>query len=113
MSLTAAPAEAEYAGAQPRRATTPLLVAAVVVLVASSLLLLLGDALWRHAAGYVLSTFVLIGLVARYRWAVVRRRADRSYAHTPALDRVATATVLLGLAVAAAHVWPIATELAR
>lgn len=56
--------------------------AAVVALAAAAFLFVLGQQLWAHAVGYILSTLVLIGFVARYRWAVVRLRANRSYAHS-------------------------------
>ena len=114
MVLADADAGAAGAVAEPSgRPPVGLVLAAVATLGASAALFVLGDELWAHALGYVLSTFVLIGLVARYRWTVVRLRANRSYAHNPTLDHVATALVVAGIAVAALHVWPIATELAR
>ena len=99
--------------AEALRPPIVLVIGAAALLVASIALFVLGDRIWAHMAGYVLSTFLLIGLVARYRWAVVRLRANRSYAHKPTLDRIATALVVAGIVVAAFHVWPIATDLAR
>lgn len=103
----------EHAAASSGRPPVALVLAALAALVASAALFVLGDRLWAHALGYVLSTFVLIGLVARYRWSVVRLRANRAYAHNPTLDHLATALVVAGIVTAALHVWPIATELAR
>lgn len=99
--------------ATAQRPPLPLVMGALVVLGAAVALLVVRDALWLHTLGYVLSTFVLIGLVARYRWVVIRLRANRTYAHNPNLDRLGTALVVAGIVVAALHVWPIATELAR
>jgi hypothetical protein len=107
-------AETDVSDAAPlRRPPVAILALALLALLAAAGLLLAGDGRWQHLTGYVLSTFVLIGLVARYRWAVVRLRADRSYAHSPSLDRVGTLLVAAGLLVAAAHLWPLATEWSR
>jgi hypothetical protein len=112
MAFTSEP-DVKALGAPSPRAAWLLLVAGVGVFAAATLLLMTSDSLPVHVMGYALSTFILIGIVARYRWLVVRLRADRSYAHVPMLDRVGTALVVLGIAVAAGHVWPIATELSR
>ncbi len=65
-----------------------------------------------HLLGYVLSSFVTIGLVATYRRVDLERRGQVGYRAQPRLDLAATALAGGGVLVAALHVWWIATELA-
>lgn len=80
--------------------------------VAASLVLLVPDVFAVHALGYVMSSFVTIGLVATYRRLDLERRGRVGYSANPRLDLAATVLAGSGVIIAALHVWWIATELA-
>jgi 4-hydroxybenzoate polyprenyltransferase len=89
----------------------PLLSAAVFC-VAVSAVLVVPSVFVLHVLGYVLSSFVTIGLVALYRRIDLERRGRVGYVAQPRLAVVANSLAGVGVIVAAIHVWWIATELA-
>lgn len=94
----------------PSRAPRPLLSAAAFC-VGVSAVLLVPAVFAVHSLGYVLSSFVTIGLVAAYRRVDLERRGQPGYRAQPRLAMAATALAVAGVLVAALHVWWIATEL--
>jgi hypothetical protein len=106
MSVTRASERAEHV-------TPPgtLLVAAAFA-VGVGLVLLAVDDFVLHVFGYVLSSFVDIGLIAAFTRIDAARRQHPNYVAAPRLRRLVPAVALGGLLVAAGHVWFIATELA-
>jgi FtsH-binding integral membrane protein len=76
-----------------------------------SVVLLLPSVFALHALGYVLSSFVTIGLVAVFRRLDLERRGKVGYVAQPRLAIAATVLAGTGVMVAALHVWWIATEL--
>ncbi len=80
--------------------------------VAVSIALLAPAVFAMHLVGYVLSSFVTIGLVATYRRVDLERRGQVGYRSQPRLDLMATGLAGVGVLVSALHVWWIATELA-
>lgn len=87
-----------------------LLLACGSVAVGAALLLLNTTA--ANVVGYVLSSFVTIGLLAAYQRVDVGRRNRANYTPQPWLGRFGPFIALAGVIVAAIHVWRIATELA-
>jgi uncharacterized membrane protein YphA (DoxX/SURF4 family) len=87
-----------------------LLLAAGSVIVGAALLLVTGLAV--NVAGYALSSFVTIGLLAAYQRVDVARRNRPRYVADPRLRRLGPIVAVAGVAVAVIHVWRIATELA-
>lgn len=62
--------------------------------------------------GYVLSSFATIGLLAAFQRVDVSRRNRAGYVAQPWLRRLSPVLAVAGIAVAAIHVWRIATEIA-
>jgi hypothetical protein len=104
-SVTRAPAEANE---QP---PTRLLVVAAASVVIGAVLLLL-DEFALNVVGYVLASFQTIGLVAAFTRIDNARRSSAHYVPLPHAGRIVSAITAAGIAVAAVHVWMIATELA-
>jgi hypothetical protein len=88
------------------------LLAAAAFAVGAGVVLLVVDDFLLHVFGYVLASFVDIGLVAAFTRIDAGRRQHSHYVASHRLRRVIPVLVLLGLVVAAGHVWFIATELA-
>ncbi len=97
----------EFTAVPPRT-----LLSGALFCVAVSVALLAPDVFAVHLFGYLLSSFVTIGLVAMFRRIDLERRGQVGYVPHPRLDVVATALAGAGVLVAALHVWWIATELA-
>ncbi|MCZ7535557.1 MAG: hypothetical protein M5T61_06165 [Acidimicrobiia bacterium] len=93
------------------RPPIPLLTAAAAA-VAGGAALLAAPSFAGHVAGYVLSSFVALGLLGAFTRVDLIRRADSRYRVAPLVRRVAPAIAATGIAIAALHVWSIATELA-
>lgn len=87
-----------------------LLLAAASVVIGAALLVPAGVAV--NVAGYVLSSFVTIGLLAAYQRVDVTRRNRPRYVADHRLRRLGPIVAVAGILVAAVHVWRIATELA-
>ncbi len=80
--------------------------------VAVSLVLVAPRVFVLHVAGYLLGSFVTIGLVVLYRRLDLERRGRPGYLADPRLAVAATALAAAGTLFAGLHVWWIATELA-
>jgi hypothetical protein len=80
--------------------------------VAVSLVLVAPRIFALHVLGYVLGSFVTIGLVVLYRRLDLERRGRPGYVANHRLALAATALAAAGTLFAAIHVWWIATELA-
>ena len=94
-----------------RRPPSALLVAAAVA-VAGGGALVAAPSFAGHVAGYVLSSFVTIGLLAAYTRIDIVRRADTRYRPALLARRLGPLLAAAGIAVASLHVWSMATELA-
>ncbi len=97
----------EFTAVPPRT-----LLSGALFCVAVSVALLLPDVFVVHLLGYLLSSFLTIGLVAMFRRLDTERRGHVGYVAQPRLDLSATVLAGSGVLVAALHVWWIATELA-
>lgn len=65
-----------------------------------------------HWGGYLVSAFVIVAIVARFRAEDQRRRENPFYTPVPALRTVASGILLATYLVAAAHAWLLATHYA-
>jgi hypothetical protein len=77
-----------------------------------SLLLWLPGSLLLHGVGYVLSTFITLGLLAGFKRQDLRARQSPFYAPRSNLGPMSVAVTILAVAGAMAHVWIITTFLA-
>ncbi len=100
-------------GRQPAATRPPfnLLIAAAIA-VAGGAALVVAPSFAGHVVGYVLSSFVALGLLGAFTRVDIMRRAGSRYRAAPALRRVAPLIAVAGIGVASLHVWSIATELA-
>jgi hypothetical protein len=89
-----------------------LLVLGGASVVASGALVLLSG-LGAHVAGYLLASVVTISLVGNFHRIDLQRRQSPGYVSGRALGGWAGVIAGLGLVVAAAHTWSIATALAK
>lgn len=101
-------AEVQPATARPPR---ELLIAAFGCVVIGAGLLL-PSTFRASIVGYVLSSFATIGLLAAFQRVDVSRRNRAGYVAQPWLRRLSPLLAIAGIAVAAVHVWRIATEIA-
>jgi len=81
------------------------------VLLSAGLVVL--SSLLAHVAGYLLASVVTISLVGNFHRIDLQRRQSAGYVSGRALGRWAGVVAGLGLIVAAAHTWSIATALAK
>lgn len=98
--------EARYVPVHP---PVPLLAAAGVAALASLLLWLPGRLL-LHVAGYVLSTFVTLGLIAAFKRADLKARQDPFYSPRPYLGKATVSVSVAAIAGAVLHTWVMATH---
>lgn len=84
-----------------------LFVACATALV--SLLLWLPGGIPAHLAGYVLSTFVTLGLLAGFKRQDLRARQSAFYSPRSQLNQLALGVAVLAVVGAGSHVWVIAT----
>lgn len=111
MTMTSGPAEPV---APPRPVDPPIhLLALGGLAAATGAALLTRPGLGAAVLGYLLASVVTIALVGGFRRTDLRRRQHPHYRPRPVLTRVAAVIVVVGVLVAAAHTWTIATELAR
>lgn len=90
---------------------SPFLAAATAAVVGGAALVAVSS-FAGHVAGYVLSSFVTIGLLAAYTRIDIMRRTDTRYRPARLQRRLGPLVAAAGIAVASLHVWAIATELA-
>ncbi|HMJ75800.1 MAG TPA: hypothetical protein VK507_07500 [Iamia sp.] len=88
-----------------------VLVLAGLCVVTSAALVPLDD-LGTHVLGYVAASVLAIVLVGLFRRFDLTRRLAPGYRARPGVGRLVTVLLLAAFAVAAVHVWAIATELA-
>jgi hypothetical protein len=74
-----------------------------------SLLLWVPGGIPAHLAGYVLSTFVTLGLLAGFKRQDLRARQSAFYSPRSQLNQLAVGVAVLAVAGAGTHVWVIAT----
>ena len=98
----------------PRRPPGPpiALLAAAAAAVAGGGILVAAPSFAAHVIGYVLSSFVTIGFLTAVTRLDVKRRHDPRYRPARSLRRLGPLLAAAGVAIAALHVWAIATELA-
>ena len=70
-----------------------------------------GPLLWL--VGWILASFVIIGLVSVFVVVDGRRRQDANYAPNPGLRRLRAVVVVTGIVIAAANAFLFATEVAK
>jgi hypothetical protein len=100
--------EVRVATARPPR---ELLIGALgCVLIGAALLL--PDTAAASVAGYIISSFVTIGLLAAFQRVDVSRRNRAGYIAQPWLRRLSPALAAAGIVIASVHVWRIATGIA-
>ncbi len=75
-------------------------------------MLVAAPAFTARVAGYVLSSFVTIGFLAACARLDVLRSHRPGYRPSRLVQRASPVVAIAGVAVAAVHVWAIATELA-
>jgi hypothetical protein len=74
-----------------------------------SLLLWIPGTLLLHVAGYVLSSFVTLGLLAAFKRRDLRARQSAFYSPRSELSTLSVAVAVVAVAGAMGHVWVIAT----
>jgi hypothetical protein len=74
-----------------------------------TLLLWLPGSLLLHGVGYVLSTFVTLGLLAGFKRKDLRARQSPFYAPRSNLGPISVVVTVLGVVGAMAHVWVLTT----
>jgi hypothetical protein len=95
-------------GSEP--VSTPVtLLAAAAVASTVSVLLWLPDTLSSHILGYVLSTFITLGLLAAYKRQDLKARQSPFFSPRSGTSTVGLAVTIVAVAGAMAHVWVIAT----
>jgi hypothetical protein len=90
----------------------PLLVLAFASVLLSGALLISGG-FAASLAGYLLGSIVTVALVGLFHQIDLQRRQSPFYVQQLLLTRAAGVIAALGVVVAAAHAWSIATELAK
>lgn len=97
--------------AVPVAPPTPLLVSAGIAALLSVALWLPGGIAF-HVAGYVLATFVTLGLLAAFKRQDLAARQSPYYAPRPNLGTTTAAIAAVSVSAAIAHIWVIATFMA-
>ena len=88
-----------------------LVLAALAVAAAAGLIALI--AIPAAIVGYLLATFVTIGLVGSFRREHTRRRNSPWYSPIRGVDTAAWLLLVAGIVVSLPHIWHIATEVSR
>jgi hypothetical protein len=101
----------ELTQVHPERPPVAIL-AAAAALTAVAALLWLPEMLTAHTAGYVISSFGTLGVLAAFKRVDLKRRQSPFYSPNPTLRRVELAIAVAAVALAVSHVWVIATFLA-
>lgn len=86
--------------------------AAAAMCILLSLMLALRGGLEPHIVGWVLSSLLAFGAVARQRRLATDRRAEKHIGEAAWIPRAALVVVLAGMAVSAVHSWAIAWDIA-
>lgn len=88
------------------------------ILIAAGVMALLSVAFWipgsivLHLAGYVLATFVTLGLLAAFKRQDLAARQSPYYTPRPHLGTATIVVAMVAVTAAVAHIWVIATFMA-